>query len=415
MIGLCLQSRQNMPENGLRYLSDILVYPVVRPFFLLEKMHICQKVIKHKKGKSKGIVHFAQIWGLPALSVGIFVYFLGNANPVLEKWLNGMDIGALFSDLSIGHISFIAAMGLGIWCVLRPRLFAKYKQNAPMPLQTVDHETGLIRWLFTPEAVLRMLVISNLLFLLQNIMDIAYISGGLNLPENVTYAEYAQKGAYSLIFTALLAAVFILIAARPDMNISQKPVIRNLIYSWIAQNILLVCFAMTRLYLYVSEYSLTYWRVSAFIWMGLVACGLCLVLWQIKQGKSRLWLLNSNLLFLFAIAYICSFINFGAIIADYNLAHCREVTGKGSDFDSYYLASQVGQDALPALLQYRQQFSSPSDVGLNRSVRIAAAKLIKVERTVAEQDEWRNWTFRYERLKKELAAMSFDPQAWQEE
>ena len=47
--------------------------------------------------------------------------------------------------------------------------------------------------------------------------------------------------------------------------------IRPLVLIFIAQNILLVISSIFRLDLYVAQYSLTYWRLAAFIWMGLVA------------------------------------------------------------------------------------------------------------------------------------------------
>ena len=45
-----------------------------------------------------------------------------------------------------------------------------------------------------------------------------------------------------------------------------------------------------RLDLYVGIYALTYWRVAAFIWMGLVAVGLVLIIARIALGKSNGWL-----------------------------------------------------------------------------------------------------------------------------
>ncbi len=104
----------------------------------------------------------------------------------------------------------------------------------------------------------------------------------------MTHAAYAHRGAYPLIVTALLAAACRLITMRPGSETSGDRLIRALVYLWTAQNIVLVISSILRLDLYVSIYSLTYWRVAAFIWMGLVAVGLVLIMarhraWEIQR------------------------------------------------------------------------------------------------------------------------------------
>ena len=51
----------------------------------------------------------------------------------------------------------------------------------------------------------RGLLLFNLVFLVQNLLDVEYLWAGAALPEGVTYAGYAHRGAYPLIATALIA------------------------------------------------------------------------------------------------------------------------------------------------------------------------------------------------------------------
>ena len=67
------------------------------------------------------------------------------------------------------------------------------------------------------------------------------------------------------------AAAFVLIAMKPGGAAERSKVIRTLVYLWVAQNVLLVASSILRLDLYVQTYLLTWWRIAAFIWMGLVA------------------------------------------------------------------------------------------------------------------------------------------------
>ena len=199
-----------------------------------------------------------------------------------------------------------------------------------------------------PSSIVRSLILFNLLFAAQSILDGLYLWGHVALPANMTYAAYAHRGAYPLIATALLAAVFVLAAMRPGGPAEKSKVIRPLVYLWVGQNILLVASSILRLDLYVDIYMLTYWRIAAFIWMGLVALGLVLIVARIALDRSNRWLVGANLIALTIVLYSVSLVNFDAFIADYNLTHSSEMAGKGVKIDANYLLT-LGPQALPAL------------------------------------------------------------------
>ena len=56
------------------------------------------------------------------------------------------------------------------------------------------------------------LLMFNVMFALQTGLDLAIVSGGAALPEGLSYASYAHRGAYPLVVTALLAGVFAITA-----------------------------------------------------------------------------------------------------------------------------------------------------------------------------------------------------------
>jgi hypothetical protein len=88
--------------------------------------------------------------------------------------------------------------------------------------------------------VTRALILCNALFALQSGLDLAYLWGDLALPNGMSHAEYAHRGAYPLVATALLAAAFVLIAMRPGGPAENSRLIRPLVLAWIGQNVLLV-------------------------------------------------------------------------------------------------------------------------------------------------------------------------------
>ena len=222
-----------------------------------------------------------------------------------------------------------------------------------------------------------------------------YLWGNAALPADITYAAYAHRGAYPLIVTALLAAGFVLIAMKPGGPAEQSKVIRPLVYLWVAQNVMLVVSSILRLDLYVQIYLLTYWRIAAFIWMLLVAIGLVLIVARIALRRSDEWLIRANLITLTGTLYICSLVNFAAIIADYNVTHSREASGKGVSIDMHYL-SLLGPQALPALDRAFQLRGVDTSLVSHRNCL--------VERLRQDMASWRAWSFRNWRLQRYIAA-----------
>jgi hypothetical protein len=153
--------------------------------------------------------------------------------------------------------------------------------------------------------------------------------------------------------------------------------------------------SILRLDLYVAAYSLTYLRLAAFIWMGLVAAGLLLMLIQIMLKRPISWLVTANAATLVLVLYGCCFLNAPWVVASYNVDHCREVGGTGPSLDLTYLFS-LGPQVLPALEPRLQQIP-----GLQPYV----------ERFRFDQDisalripgNWRAWTFRRWRLERYLS------------
>jgi Domain of unknown function (DUF4173) len=216
------------------------------------------------------------------------------------------------------------------------------------------------------------------------------------LPNGMSHAEYAHRGAYPLIVTALLAAGFALIAMRPNGPADDSRLIRPLVLAWIGQNILLVISSIFRLDLYIAAFSLTYLRIAAFIWMGLVATGLALMLIQIVYRKSNAWLLSANAMSLALVLYGCCFLNAPWLVAYYNVEHCREVGGSGPNLDMEYLTSLGSPQTLPPIEAHLKQF--PAVRLLSTAYRESPDRNF-----LSRRGNWRAWTFRRWRLERYFA------------
>ena len=231
------------------------------------------------------------------------------------------------------------------------------------------------------------LVLFNALFAAQNALDIVFLWSGAALPDGMTYAQYAHRGAYPLIATTLLAGAFVLVALQPDGIGMRKPAIRWLVYVWILQNIFLVCSAMLRVFDYVDAYSLTLLRLAALIWMGLIAVGLILICVRILWSKSGRWLINANGLACIAVLYVCAFPDFSAFVANYNVRHSLDVGERGVPLDIDYLET-LGPSAIEALMWFEGQ-----DIIFGRQQEAAGARMRITRGLQCSLSDWRQWTF----------------------
>lgn len=333
-------------------------------------------------------------WILPVVLTGLFAALFVSANPLIDAWLKRIPSLSLYPNVALGRVFAWTLLAALAWPFVELRLRHRARK-APAVLQTAPQVAR------DPTIVRRCLVLFNLLFAVQSGLDILYLWGGLSLPEGLTYAAYAHRGAYPLVATALLAAAFVLIAMSPGGAGEHSPKIRRLVYLWIAQNVLLVVSAALRLDLYVAVYSMTLVRAAAFVWMGLVAVGLLLIVARIALRRSNRWLVAANGLVLLVVLYGCAFANFSALVSDFNIAQSRELGGTGEAFDLPY-AMSLGPNAVRAVDRYLPH-------AFGQDLTIAAQWRAAQVEHARRGGNWRGWSFRAQRLRHYLKRRPFAP------
>jgi hypothetical protein len=314
---------------------------------------------------------------LPVVGGLVFLCLFAVANPLIAGALGGIAP----PELEPGRVVFWAVAGFVAWTALRPRGL-----KVRPPGRRKPRDLGLPG--VTPTSVAVSLVVFNLLFALQNGLDAAFLWSGVPLPAGMTLAEYAHRGAYPLIVTALLAGLFVLVFLRPGTPTAASRPIRVLVMGWVAQNLFLVASTILRTLTYIEAYSLTRMRIAALLWMALVALGLVLIAWRLAKGKSGGWLINANVLAAGVVLAFCSVVDLGAMAAAWNVRHAREVGGRGAAFDLCYVAGLNGA-ALVSLAELEQRPLAPV---LKDAVR-THRQVIRT-RLLRQQADWRAWRWR---------------------
>jgi len=333
-------------------------------------------------------------WIVPLVVGAIFVVLFATANPLIADWFADLPIKNPLGQIDGKRLLFWMIVFPVLWGIIRAcgRRFALPDVGdlaaAPSPAVLRDR-------MFDEAAIRRSLILFNLLFAIQTVMDINYLWRGAALPDGMSYASYAHRGAYPLIVTALLAGTFVVAAMRPGSQAERSPTMRMLVFLWIAQNVLLVASSMLRLHLYVATYLLSYWRIAAFIWMLLVAAGLILIVARIVTYRSNAWMVSANLALLALTIWICGLINFPFLVASYNVTHADSPAASGQIIDLGYIL-ELGPEAIPALDRYAAATAKP----LPNYVRDQRDQLAVAH--LRNAGGWRHWTFRGWRLTRYL-------------
>ena len=351
------------------------------------------------------VLRAAAVWIVPLVFAALFVLLFTAANPLIESALWTIQVGRLLELLEPVRIILWAMIAVFAWPFLQPRLLSW----VPLPQRQGPMQPGTESLFFGRAAILNSLVLFNLIFATQTVMDLLYLWGGVRLPEDMTHAEYAHRGAYPLIATAILAGAFVLAAMRRNGPGQASPLIRMLVYVWVAQNVWLVISSLLRLKLYVEEYQLSEMRVAAGIWMLLVAIGLVLIVARIALERSNTWLVVSNLAVLSVTLWGVALVDIPSIIAHYNVRHSYEVTGHGVPLDRGYL-SDLGVAAMPALDEYLATavHASGDQKAIFAQLRSDLATRLSVNdpstgAAILRPLDWREWTWREHRLRSYLA------------
>jgi len=331
-------------------------------------------------------------WFLPLSLTALFLTLFSYANPIIGAWLSNLDFGFLLEFISFEKLLFWFIATCLSWPYVHPYLKKRREKAKAKP----PRPSRLKIWLDENNIALT-LVLFNTLFAVQTLLDITYIWNGAELPDGVTYSEYVHQGTYILIFTSLLAAVFLLYVSHGNRNYHANRFVKLMLLTWAAQNVLLVLSTMSRMEIYIADYSLTELRVWASVWMLLVIIGLILIFLKLLMDKSNGWLIRGNLISLIALTYVMGFTNLSYVIADYNLNIAKPRLVK---IDTRYIA-QLGAETIPAIETYLGNLTEDQRLEyLNQ--KLANIHSQNRDKVMHDKSGWRQWSYRKHRLQNYL-------------
>jgi hypothetical protein len=375
-----LSARVANGEPGWRWGQRLVAHVVVAVLGPLIDLAGWLKARRRRSAARTGsILRLVGLIALPLWGGLVFLGLFAAANPLISEALARLRPPALSVETVVRAI-FWGLVAVSAWAGLRPRWRRRLLRLPSLGERALPGVSAA--------SVTLSLIVFNLMFALQNALDIAFLWSGAPLPHGTTLASYAHRGAYPLILTALVAGAFVLITLRPGSETANRPLVRGLVMVWVGQNMLLVASSLLRTVDYVEVFSLTRLRLAAMIWMALVGLGLLLICWRLLRNRSAHWLINANLLAVLMVLAGVGAVNLGPTVAAWNVRHAAEVDGKGAYLDLCYMG-ELGSAGLVSLAELERTTQDPGF-----RARIASVRW-KAQQTVMErQSHWRGWTWR---------------------
>lgn len=373
-----LSARVRSAEPVWRWAQRLLVHGVVALVGpILDAVRLSR--LRRRRPSRMSPVALLRVAALPVGGGLVFLLLFARANPLIAEALDAASVSAPTGE-TVARLFGCGIVAVMAWTTLRPRWYGKLLA-LPSLGQTVLPGVSTT-------SVLLSLLVFNALFALQNGLDIAFLWSGAPLPGDLTLADYAHRGAYPLIATALLAGLFVLVALRPGSGTARHPLVRCLVVLWVAQNMVLVASSILRTADYIEGYALTRFRIVAMIWMGLVGIGLLLICWRLLRDRDGNWLIDANVKVALVVLAGLSVVDLGAVAAAWNVRHAREIDGTGAVLDLGYLRD-LGEPALVSLVELERMTDDPE-----LKDRVAAVRRDVLRQAHLDHDNWRGWSWR---------------------
>ena len=280
--------------------NGLIIFPF-RRFFL--RLRILWSLVNDKM-KNKGST---------AVKIGIFIVFvisvalfylastlLSAADPFFDH-LFGNFI-RLFQIKNFGEILLRFLISLPVGAYLYGLVLGIQREE---PAQLQEQSTFILKILKTFRKVpvkiwLAFLAAFSLLYLSFFLIQGSYLFGAFThrLPENFTVAQYARQGFFEICgILALNFTLLFVVVLSSDTDIRKQKALRLMSTILLSESILFSITALSKLFLYISNFGLTPLRLQS-TWLVFVLFVGCLAaIYSLWTGKKsvKLWLLYSGL------------------------------------------------------------------------------------------------------------------------
>lgn len=138
--------------------------------------------------------------------------------------------------------------------------------------------------------------------------------------KNPNLSADTHERVNSVIFSIIMAVGLILFYFKGGFNFDKKAAnLKKLAKIWIVLNGLLIVSTFIKNSEYIAVQGLTYKRLGVYAFLILAIIGLVFVFLKITKQKANAYLANQMVWYFYGTVLICSFVNWGNLITNYNI------------------------------------------------------------------------------------------------
>ncbi|MCD0471155.1 DUF4173 domain-containing protein [Flavobacterium sp. JAS] len=139
--------------------------------------------------------------------------------------------------------------------------------------------------------------------------------------EKTKLSSDTHERVNSVIFSIIMAVGVILFYFKGGFNFDKKATnLKALAKIWIVLNGVLIVSTIIKNSEYVSFFGLTYKRLGVFAFLILAIIGLVFTFLKIRRQKTNAYLINQMVWYFYGTILLCSFVNWGNLITNYNIS-----------------------------------------------------------------------------------------------
>ncbi|MDR7371955.1 DUF4173 domain-containing protein [Flavobacterium aquidurense] len=139
--------------------------------------------------------------------------------------------------------------------------------------------------------------------------------------EKTKLSSDTHERVNSVIFSILMAVGVIAFYFKGGFNFDKQAIwLKRLAKIWILLNVVLIVSTIIKNSEYVSFYGLTYKRLGVYAFLILAIIGLVYSCLKITRQKTNAYLVNQMVWYFYGTVLLCSYVNWGSIITNYNIS-----------------------------------------------------------------------------------------------
>lgn len=311
----------------------------------------------------------------------VFEHYLGNLPNIFENMELDRIVAQTIFALVIGFASFSY-----IYSLVVPKL---------QGIEKTPEDSKTLKKFWDPVIVITVLVSINLVYVLFAFIQFTYLFGSLNLglPESFTYAEYARRGFFELVFVTLINLSILLgciVFAKENGGKADKT-IKMLLSLLVACTMVMLVSAHIRMSLYEEAYGYTYLRLLTHAFMIFIFVLLSIAV--LKVWMDRIQVLKWYIVAGLSAYVILNYVNIDVMIAKNNIERYH----KTNNIDIHYL-TELSCDAVPYTLELLNDKNKNIAVGIENGLYLKKKKLEK-------KAHWQSFNISEFKAKKTLSKL----------